>query len=125
MSCCQISAILQNGSGRKTALKQRGRQKRRICVANMVRFWVKDNGPGLDLSAQNRLFQEFERLGQTRVQGHGLGLSVVRRIIERLNGQVGVESEVGMGSLFFFTLPAVQTDDQVNPVSSDTSPATF
>ncbi|MBE2223903.1 MAG: HAMP domain-containing histidine kinase, partial [Anaerolineae bacterium] len=82
-------------------------------TTGMVRFWVKDNGQGLEPDAQQRLFQEFERLGQKRVQGHGLGLSVVRRIIERLNGQVGVESEVGKGSLFFFTLPADQTHGQV------------
>jgi signal transduction histidine kinase len=76
-------------------------------ATDLVRFWVKDNGDGLELSAQKRLFQEFERLEQKRAQGHGLGLSVVRRIIERLNGQVGVESEIGSGCLFFFTLPAV------------------
>lgn len=86
-------------------------------TAGMVRFWVKDNGRGLEPAAQKRLFQEFERLGQKRVQGHGLGLSVVHRIIERLNGQVGVESELGAGSLFFFTLPAVQIDAQVKPAS--------
>lgn len=92
---------------------------------SMVRFWVKDNGPGLELAAQNRLFQEFERLGQTQVQGHGLGLSVVRRIIERLNGQVGVESDIGTGCLFFFTLPVVQTDALAKPASNDILPPTF
>jgi two-component system, sensor histidine kinase and response regulator len=46
------------------------------------------------------------------VQGHGLGLSVVRRIVERLNGKVGVESEVGAGCLFYFMLPAVQPNPQ-------------
>lgn len=81
-------------------------------ATDMVRFWVKDNGDGLEPSAQKRLFQEFERLEQKRAQGHGLGLSVVRRIIERLNGQVGVDSEIGTGSLFFFTLPAVQPTPQ-------------
>ena len=91
----------------------------------MVRFWVKDNGQGLDLAAQQRLFQEFERLGQKRVQGHGLGLSVVRRIIERLNGEVGVESEIGTGSLFYFTLPAVQASAQVKATSDSTSSPSF
>jgi signal transduction histidine kinase len=38
--------------------------------------------------------------------GHGLGLSIVRRIVEKLGGQVGVKSQVGQGSTFFFTLPA-------------------
>ena len=72
---------------------------------SQVRFWVHDNGPGLIPEAQAQLFTEFTRLDQTRVEGHGLGLSIVRRIIEKLGGQVGVESQVGQGSTFFFTLP--------------------
>ena len=49
----------------------------------------------------------FSQVGQVHEAGHGLGLSIVRRIIEKLGGQVGVESQPGQGSLFFFTLPAV------------------
>ncbi len=71
-----------------------------------VRFWVRDNGRGLTPDEQARLFTPFTRIGQMRVEGHGLGLSIVRRIVERLGGRVGVESEVGKGSLFWFTLPA-------------------
>lgn len=70
-----------------------------------VRFWVRDNGAGLSPEQQARLFAPFERLGQVRVQGHGLGLSIVLRIVNKHGGQVGVESEVGRGSVFFFTLP--------------------
>ena len=72
-----------------------------------VRFWMRDNGDGIPLEEQDRLFMPFTRLSQARAQGHGLGLSIVRRIVERLNGQVGVESagEPGRGSLFYFTLP--------------------
>jgi signal transduction histidine kinase len=70
-----------------------------------VRFWVRDNGAGLSPEQQARLFAPFERLGQVRVQGHGLGLSIVLRIVNKHGGQVGVESEVGQGSVFFFTLP--------------------
>lgn len=69
------------------------------------RFWCRDNGPGLTAAAQAKLFAEFIRLEQTRAEGHGLGLSIVRRIIEKLGGEVGVESEVGVGSTFWFTLP--------------------
>ncbi len=51
------------------------------------------------------MFTPFTRLNQVRAKGHGLGLSIVRRIVEKLGGQVGVESLVGQGSSFFFTLP--------------------
>lgn len=74
----------------------------------MIRFWVLDRGQGLTREAQARLFTEFTRLEGTDAEGHGLGLSIARRIIERLGGAVGVESEVGHGSKFFFTLPAIE-----------------
>jgi len=72
----------------------------------LARFWVRDNGPGLAEEDQARLFVPFTRLGQVRVTGHGLGLSIVRRIMDKLGGQVGVESEIGEGSTFWFVLPA-------------------
>ncbi len=72
----------------------------------MVRFWVKDNGHGLTEEEQRRLFVPFTRLSNMHVQGHGLGLSITRRIVERLGGRVGVESKPGEGSTFYFTLPA-------------------
>jgi PAS domain S-box-containing protein len=77
----------------------------------MVRFWVRDNGPGLSQEQQSRLFVPFTQLAQVRVGGHGLGLSIVQRIVQKLGGEVGVASEGidGRGSLFFFTLPAAET----------------
>jgi len=73
-----------------------------------VRFWVRDNGNGVALDDLMRLFTPFTRLDQVRTRGHGLGLSIVRRIVEKLGGQVGVSSEgvPGHGSVFSFTLPA-------------------
>ena len=73
----------------------------------MVRFWVRDEGPELTPEQQVRLFQPFTQLGpHTRhTTGYGLDLSIVQRIVEKLGGQVGVESEVGRGSLFWFALP--------------------
>ncbi len=70
-----------------------------------IAFWVRDNGPGLTPEHQAKLFAPFERLNQTRAEGHGLGLSIVRRIVEKLHGDVGVASVVGEGSVFWFTLP--------------------
>jgi PAS domain S-box-containing protein len=70
----------------------------------LIRFWVRDNGPGLTPQEQGRLFRSFEQLDRVRAKGHGLGLSIVRRIVEKLGGTVGVESEVGQGSVFWFTM---------------------
>jgi PAS domain S-box-containing protein len=75
-------------------------------VRTCVRFWVRDNGPGLTEAAQAHLFAPFTRLDQARAEGHGLGLSIVRRIVDKLGGDVDVESQVGQGSTFSFTLPA-------------------
>jgi signal transduction histidine kinase len=72
---------------------------------NTVRFWVRDNGQGLTADQQGQLFAEFTRLHGVHARGYGLGLSIVRRIVERLGGSVGVESAVGAGSTFYFTLP--------------------
>ncbi|MDM8560446.1 hybrid sensor histidine kinase/response regulator [Candidatus Parabeggiatoa sp. HSG14] len=73
---------------------------------DMICFWVRDNGQGLSKEAQDKLFTPFTRLHQERADGHGLGLSIVQQIVERLGGEVGIESEIGQGSTFYFTLPA-------------------
>ncbi len=72
-----------------------------------LRFWVRDNGAGLSPEAQAKLFTPFAQVHQVQAKGQGLGLSIVRRIVERLGGDVGVESDVGQGSTFFFTLEAL------------------
>ena len=76
----------------------------------MFRFWVRDDGNGVAPADQSRLFTPFTRLDQVRVRGHGLGLSIVRRIVEKLGGEVGVKSDgvPGQGSEFSFTLPAAE-----------------
>lgn len=70
-----------------------------------IRFWVKDNGAGIAKEKISTLFKEFSRLDTTGQEGHGLGLSIVKLIVARFDGEVGVESEPGNGSLFYFTLP--------------------
>ena len=76
----------------------------------MVRFWVRDRGRGLTPEEQANLFTPFTRLDQVRLTGHGLGLSIVRQIVEKLNGQVGLTSHMGAGSTFYFSLPAAQLE---------------
>jgi PAS domain S-box-containing protein len=71
---------------------------------SMIRFWIRDNGPGLTPEEQAQLFIPFTQIDRIPSQGHGLGLSIVKRIVEKLGGQVGIESEPGQGSVFSFTL---------------------
>lgn len=76
-----------------------------VLADNRVQYWVRDNGEGIAEGDISRLFKQFTRLGDMRVTGHGLGLSIVSRIIEKLGGTVDAESTVGEGSTFSFTLP--------------------
>jgi ligand-binding sensor domain-containing protein len=71
----------------------------------MVEVWVQDFGAGMSAEAQQRLFQPFSRAGRVGGDGHGLGLSIVRRIVERMGGSVGCESRSGAGTRFWFRLP--------------------
>lgn len=80
-------------------------------VDGTIRFWVRDNGPGIAPEAQTKLFTEFTQLDEAEGE-RGLGLSIVRRIIERLGGTVGVESRVGQGSTFYFILPSAGGDNE-------------
>ncbi len=75
-----------------------------------IKFWISDNGFGLTEDEQSQLFSEFNRMHPQKdsIKGHGLGLSIVQRVISKLGGEVGVNSEVGTGSTFFFTLPSVK-----------------
>ncbi len=70
-----------------------------------VWFWVRDNGKGLRKEEQAQLFVPFTRLEQIRVKGHGLGLSIVHRIVTKLGGELAIESVLGEGSSFKFSLP--------------------
>ncbi len=70
-----------------------------------VHFWVRDNGLGLSEEQIGKLFEEFSRVEPTKADGHGLGLSIVKRIVEKLGGEVRVMSTPGEGSTFGFTLP--------------------
>jgi len=67
-------------------------------------FYVKDNGIGIALEYRERVFGLFNKL-DARSEGTGIGLALVKRIIEFHGGRIWVESEVGKGSIFYFTLP--------------------
>jgi signal transduction histidine kinase len=71
-----------------------------------VTVQVRDNGVGFDTDAAARLFTPFVRLHAADFDGHGIGLSIVRRAIERHGGRVWAESQPGKGAVFRFSLPA-------------------
>ncbi len=75
---------------------------------NTVKFWIKDNGNGIPPEKQHLLFQKYMRLEPDKAEGYGLGLSIVKRIIEKLEGTAGLTStgRIGEGALFWFELPA-------------------
>jgi GAF domain-containing protein len=73
----------------------------------VVRVEVGDTGPGIALEDHERIFLEFQQAGTDagKPQGTGLGLALARKFVEMHGGKIWVESEVGKGSRFFFTLP--------------------
>jgi signal transduction histidine kinase len=73
-----------------------------------IRLWVEDNGIGIAPEHHKRIFTMFERLHTTRdYPGTGIGLTIVKRAVERMGGSVGLESTAGRGSRFWVELKAV------------------
>jgi PAS domain S-box-containing protein len=70
-----------------------------------ARLWVEDNGIGIPPEHQERIFRVFERLNGSHYNGTGIGLSIVRKGVERMGGTVGVESSPGGGSRFWIEMP--------------------
>jgi two-component system, NtrC family, sensor histidine kinase KinB len=75
--------------------------------SDAVRFAVEDTGEGIPAQHQHRIFERFYRLpGQSGATGAGLGLAIAKDIVEAHGGTIGVQSRVGEGSCFDFTVPA-------------------
>jgi signal transduction histidine kinase len=115
----QLARLMQNLIG--NAIKYRGEKPPEIRIEAQERDdeWVisvADNGIGIDPKHFDRVFAIFQRL-HTREEypGTGIGLAVCKRIVERHNGRMWVESEVGRGSVFFFTIPQVTNSQETEP----------
>jgi len=76
-------------------------------VDNDVQFSIKDHGPGISKEDKEKLFQRFTQVGEMSKQGWGLGLAISREFINAQNGRIWVESEVGKGSTFVFSIPGI------------------
>jgi hypothetical protein len=104
----QLSQLFQNLIG--NALKYRGKEPPQVTVAAHRRgdkwlFSVSDNGVGVPPHQRERIFAPLKRLHGREIPGTGIGLAICTRIVERAGGQIWVESKVGQGSTFYFTLP--------------------
>jgi signal transduction histidine kinase len=89
------------------------------------RFFVRDNGIGIDANDHGRVFRLFTRVANGGTTGEGLGLTAVKKIVEKHGGRIWVDSALGAGSTFWFTLPKQPdgrtTDDA--PTGTDQDPA--
>lgn len=95
-----------------------------MIAPNSVRINVRDTGDGLAPEHLEQLFQPFNRLGQTDVEeGTGIGLVVCKRLVELMNGQIGVESTVGGGSLFWVELNRTAVSQSVPHAAEPTADA--
>jgi len=105
----QLVLLLQNLIG--NAIKYRSEKPPKIHVSAEKEddhwlFRVEDNGIGMDPQDSERVFQIFERLHTNdQYKGTGIGLAIAKRIVQRHNGRIWVESELGKGSKFYFTIP--------------------
>ena len=106
----QISRVFQNLIGNALKFRREG-VKPKIHVSTQRNngeyiFALSDNGIGIEEEYTDRIFEVFKRLHPIgEYQGVGIGLAIVKRIIERHGGHVWVESEFGVGSTFYFTIP--------------------
>ncbi|MGI8958518.1 MAG: PAS domain-containing sensor histidine kinase [Bryobacteraceae bacterium] len=105
----QLQQLFQNLI--TNAIKYHGRERPHITIGADIRqgecrVWVGDNGEGIEPEYSEQIFDPLKRLHGRDVPGTGLGLAVCKRIVERHGGRIWVESQLGQGSTFFFTLPS-------------------
>lgn len=88
----------------------------------LTKIEIKDNGRGISQDEQAKLFQPFERLGEERylTEGTGIGLTITKRLVSLMNGEIGAKSELGLGSTFYIMLPNVSLDESLS--SSESQP---
>jgi signal transduction histidine kinase len=88
-----------------------------------AKIWVTDKGIGIPKNAQAKLFGMFQKLDD-QYEGTGIGLAIVRKVVERMGGKVGVESEPGVGSSFWVELPLANAGKQATLPANEPNAST-
>jgi signal transduction histidine kinase len=105
----RIEQVLQNLIG--NAVKYNDKETGLVSVdctdeGRFYQFSISDNGPGIEEKYFEKIFQIFQTLvPRDKFESTGIGLSIVKKIVETWKGKIWVESDVGKGSTFYFTLP--------------------
>jgi light-regulated signal transduction histidine kinase (bacteriophytochrome) len=113
----QITRVFLNLIGNALKFRREGVQPKIHVSAkktdNEYIFSVSDNGIGIEPQYSDRIFEVFKRLHAIgEYEGTGIGLAIIKRIIERHGGRIWVESELGVGSTFYFTIPVEQVESR-------------
>ena len=111
----KVQEVIQNLV--ENAIKFNDKKEKKVEISarplkgeKFIRVEIKDNGPGIPSEEREKIFSKFYQIEESftgQVEGAGLGLAVVKQVVQAHGGKVGVESRVGRGSRFFFTLPKV------------------
>lgn len=113
----RIQQIFQNLLSNAVKYMDKPRGEIRIACRPEDEYWkfsVSDNGPGIDSRHFEKIFQLFQTLApRDRIESTGVGLALVKKIVEMYGGEIWIESIPGEGSTFYFTLPAIATT--INP----------
>jgi len=126
----RLRQLLNNLIGNAIKFTERGSVSMRVLQlpgqadAVRLRFEIHDTGPGIASDAQTRIFESFEQEDSSttkRFGGTGLGLAISKQLVRLLSGTIGLQSDVGEGSTFWFELPLLRTTD--SQTSGDSSPA--
>jgi signal transduction histidine kinase len=84
----------------------------------LVRIWFEDKGIGIEEQYHDKIWQMFQQLDKS-YEGTGIGLALVRKVVDRLGGKVGVESEPGHGSRFWIELKPANGQPHLKPLTPD------
>ena len=88
------------------------------CVSGVLRFEIEDNGPGIPVRYHEKIFEKFgqvEMRDERKLYSTGLGLNFCKLVVEAHGGAIGIRSEEGKGSVFWFTLPTEPSPKQKEP----------